>query len=89
MEYLLLAPDTQSLMYEQNSFIQSHVFVIASILKRQPKDKSRKCSHSFNDLILSQSTHNILADKSGGSCANVIVRMTSEGSHESVFCVPQ
>ena len=87
MEYLLPAPDTQSLMYEENSFIQSHIFVITSILNRQPKDTSQGSVLILS--ILSQSTHNILTDKSGGSCANVIVRMTSEGSHESVFCVPQ
>ena len=72
-------------MYEENSFIQSHIFVIAAILiSPKIRLKSRKCSHSFNVPILGQST--LPADKS--SFANVIVGMTSEGSHESVFCVP-
>lgn len=39
MEYLLPAPDTQSLMYEENSFIQSHIFVIASILSPKTQVK--------------------------------------------------
>ena len=39
MEYLLPAPDTQSLMYEENSFIQSHIFVIASILSPKTEVK--------------------------------------------------
>ena len=65
MEYLLPAPDTQSLMYEENSFIQSHIFVIASILS--PKTEVKEVFSFFQCAYFGQSTRYIPADKSGST----------------------
>lgn len=64
----------------------NHIY-LSSPQSSARRHKSRKCSHSFNVPISGQSTRYIPADKSGSSFANVIVGMTCEGSHESVFCV--